>query len=104
MPNRQTGIPIARTIRSIQAGTVTNSANSATQTATITSVNTNKAAVFMNGMSVGNTSSFAAGTRAVNDHFARVSLTNATTVTLTFAAAVNNSSDIVAAFTVIEYW
>ena len=82
-------------IKSIQQGTITVAAATSSNTATISSVATAKAFVLLNGFTFNFNASAA-------NHFSRVELTNATTVTATRNSADNTYSTTVA-YTVVEF-
>jgi hypothetical protein len=84
-------------IKSIQAGTITIAHATASNTATISSVNTAKSFVIHNGVTTINNPGSG---YTVDDWSFRVALTNATTVTATRGGS---DQQIILAYTVVEY-
>lgn len=82
-------------VKSIQRGTITIAAAESSNTATISSVDTNKAFVLYGGHTFSGTSS------AFSSLAANVVLTNATTVT---ASRVGTNNDTILAYTVVEFY
>lgn len=85
----------ASVIQSIQQGSITISAASLTNTATVTSVDTSKAILIWNGLTSTNTT-----TSGAPGSVARIELTNATTVTATRG---DSTLAITVRFTVVEF-
>lgn len=90
-------MPALTSIKSIQTGTITLTDPAVTNTATITSVNTAKAYVMPRGVTYNNSAT------APFHSLCRVTLTNATTVTLNRDTAAT-TGDVVGGFTVVEFY
>lgn len=94
---------LASPIKSIQRGTISFTVSDTSKTATISSVNTNKAEIRLLGMSNAYTWSGNSGTQLpFGGISARIALTNATTVTATRGTALDSS--LIVSYEVIEHY
>lgn len=93
-------------IKSIQRGTVTvDTGQTATETATITAVNTAKSELRILGWSAGDNSAFGSTTTASpGTVFPRIALTNSTTVTINTNATMGSGGNTIMSFEVTEYF
>lgn len=88
--------PPPGSIKSIQRGTITLSGTSTSGAATISSVDTSKSVLTVLGSSAS-----AAGT-ALQGAFGRVTLTDATTITVN--RTTNGSNDLIVSYQIVEYY
>lgn len=92
----RSGMPLVSLVRSVQRGTITIAGASTSNTATINAVNTDRAVLKFLGCTVG-------GVENPSFVFARVALTNATTVTATKGNSDPGADDVVVSYEVVEY-